>query len=53
MGQVNHKNMTKRVDQFELRAAQMEHGKLNLGVMDGERDSNSIKGSYLPSTSTD
>jgi hypothetical protein len=42
-----------RASKLELRAAQMEHGKLCLGVIGGEIDSNSIEGRYLPSSSVD
>ena len=38
--------------QLELRAVQMGHGKLQLGVIDREIDTNSLEGRYLPGSST-
>jgi hypothetical protein len=44
MGQVNHEIMAIRAGQLELRAAQMEHDKLCLRVIDGKIDSYSLEG---------
>ena len=42
-----------RASQLDLRAAQMDHGKLYNGIIDGEIDSNSIEGRYPPSSNAD
>ena len=42
-----------RAEQLGLRAVQMEHCKLYFRDIDGEIDSNSIEGRYLPSSSVD
>lgn len=53
MGWVNHKNTAMKATQFELRATQMEQDKLQLRVIDGEVDFNSIEIRYLPISSFD
>jgi hypothetical protein len=40
-----------RAGQLDLRATQMEHGKLQFRVMDGEVDSNSVEVRCRPSSS--
>jgi hypothetical protein len=45
--------MALRASQLKLKAAQMEHGILQNGVIDGKTDSNSIEVRYLPSSSAD
>jgi hypothetical protein len=39
---VNNENMAMRAGQLELSAAQMEHGKLYVGIIDREVDTNSL-----------
>ena len=48
----SQENMALRAGQLELRAAQMKHSKQSLRVID-RKDSNSIEGRYLPSSSAD
>jgi hypothetical protein len=36
-----------------VRAAQEEHGKSDLGIIDREADTNSLEGRYLPSSDAD
>ena len=52
-GQASHANTAVKIGQLELRAAQMEHGKLKLRAIDREVDFNSLEGRYLPSSSAD
>jgi len=47
----SHEGIALRAGQLELRGVQMDHGKLHFRNIEGEVDSNSLKGRYLLSSS--
>ena len=52
MGWANHENLALRAGHLEFRAAQMKNGNLQLGIIDGEINLNSLGGRYLSIFST-